>query len=49
VLYDLADTLEKVGEYGRSLAVFVELEADSAGYRDVVSRIDRLSKAQAKG
>ena len=30
-------------------AVFVELESESGGYRDVADRIDRLSKAQAKG
>lgn len=49
LLYDLADTLELVGEGARALAVFVELEADSPGYRDVASRIERLSKAQARG
>jgi tetratricopeptide (TPR) repeat protein len=49
LLYDLAETLEKAGEHARALAIFVELEADSGGYRDVAARIDRLSKAQAKG
>ncbi|MDP1569553.1 MAG: tetratricopeptide repeat protein [Vicinamibacterales bacterium] len=49
LLYDLAETLEKVGESARALAVFVELEADSPGYRDVTGRIDRLSKVQARG
>jgi hypothetical protein len=41
--------LEKVGEASRALAVFVELESESGGYRDVARRIERLSKAQARG
>ena len=49
LLYDLAETLEKAGERARALAIFVELEAEAGGYRDVASRINRLSKAQAKG
>jgi tetratricopeptide (TPR) repeat protein len=49
LLYDLANALEKVGEPARALALFVELEAESGGYRDVAGRIDRLSKVQAKG
>jgi tetratricopeptide (TPR) repeat protein len=46
--YDLAETVENLGEHGRALAVFVELEAESGGYRDVAHRIERLSKAKAK-
>jgi tetratricopeptide (TPR) repeat protein len=49
LLYDLADALEQAGEYARALAVFVELESESRGYRDVAGRIERLSKVQAKG
>ena len=49
LLYDLANTLESVGETGRALAVFVELESDSGGFRDVAGRVDRLSKVQARG
>ena len=49
LLYDLAETLESAGETGRALAVFVELEAESRGYRDVAERIDRLSTIQARG
>ncbi|MEW6319786.1 MAG: tetratricopeptide repeat protein [Acidobacteriota bacterium] len=49
LLYELADCLETVGEPARALAVFVELEADAGGYRDVAGRIERLSKVQAKG
>lgn len=49
LLYDLAQTLEAVGESSRALAVFVELESESGGYRDVSGHIDRLSKIQARG
>lgn len=49
LLYDLAQTLETVGESARALAVFVELESESGGYRDVSGHIDRLSKVQARG
>ena len=49
LLYDLASTLERAGEHARALAVFVELEAESGGYRDVAGQIERLSKAQARG
>jgi tetratricopeptide (TPR) repeat protein len=49
LLYDLADALEVVGEAGRALAVFAELEADVHGYRDVTARIERLSRVQARG
>jgi tetratricopeptide (TPR) repeat protein len=49
LLYDLAKTLEAVGEHSRALAVFVELESESGGYRDVAGQIERLSKAQARG
>ena len=49
LLYNLAETLEKTGDHARALAIFVELEAESGGYRDVASRVDRLSKVQAKG
>ncbi|HJU43366.1 MAG TPA: tetratricopeptide repeat protein [Vicinamibacterales bacterium] len=49
LLYDLATALETVGEHARALAVFVELESESGGYRDVAGQIKRLSKAQARG
>jgi tetratricopeptide (TPR) repeat protein len=49
LLYDLAETLEKTGEKARALAIFVELESEAGGYRDVARRIERLSKVQAKG
>jgi tetratricopeptide (TPR) repeat protein len=46
LLYDLAKTLESVGEHSRALAVFVELESESGGYKDVSRQIERLSKAR---
>jgi tetratricopeptide (TPR) repeat protein len=49
LLYDLAATLEASGEPARALAIFVELEAESGGYRDTTVRIDHLSKVQARG
>jgi hypothetical protein len=48
-MYDLACTLEAAGEGSRALAVLLELEAESGGYRDVAQRIDQLSKVQARG
>ena len=49
LLYDLAKTLESAGEHSRALAVFVELESESGGYKDVTKQIERLSKVQARG
>jgi tetratricopeptide (TPR) repeat protein len=49
LLYDLGQILASIGEQSRALAVFVELEAESGGYRDVAGQIERLSKAQARG
>ncbi len=48
VMYELADTLERVGENARALAVLLELQSDAGNYRDVPARIDRLSKVQAR-
>jgi tetratricopeptide (TPR) repeat protein len=47
VMFELADALERVGESARALAVLLELHADAGNYRDVSTRIDRLSKVQA--
>lgn len=49
LLYDLADLLETVGETARSLAVFLELDAEAPGYRDVADRIARLSRIETEG
>jgi tetratricopeptide (TPR) repeat protein len=46
VLYDLADALERLGEPTRALAVLIDLDADSGGYRDVRARIDQLARTQ---
>ena len=48
LLYEFAETLEKVGERARALGVYVELESESGGYRDVAHRIERLSRTRAK-
>jgi tetratricopeptide (TPR) repeat protein len=49
LLYDLGQSLENAGEHSRALAVYVELESESGGYRDVAGRIQKLSRAQARG
>jgi tetratricopeptide (TPR) repeat protein len=49
LLYDLASALEAIGDSGRALAVFGELDADVHGYRDVTQRLERLSRVQARG
>jgi tetratricopeptide (TPR) repeat protein len=46
VLYELADTLERLGEPARALAILVDLDADAGGYRDVRMRIEQLARAQ---
>ena len=47
LLFELAEALEKVGEVARALAVCMELQSDAGSYRDVDTRIDRLTKVQA--
>lgn len=49
LLYELADALEAAGESARALAVSLELQAEAGAYRDVESRIDRLTRVQARG
>jgi tetratricopeptide (TPR) repeat protein len=49
LFYDLASALEAAGEDGRALAVFIELQSHSRGFRDVALRIDRLSRIQTRG
>ncbi|MFN8644550.1 MAG: tetratricopeptide repeat protein, partial [Candidatus Binatia bacterium] len=46
LLYELASVLEDLGETGRALAVFGEIQADQRGFRDVGARIERLTRAQ---
>jgi hypothetical protein len=49
LLYERADALHRLGESARALAVFIELDANAAGYRDVSTRVARLSRDQAGG
>lgn len=49
LLYDLANVLEDLGDAGRALAVFSELQSDARGFRDVTARVERLSRAQVRG
>ena len=49
LLYDLGVMLDDSGEIARSLAVFLELQADAGDYRDVPVRIDRLARVQSGG
>ena len=46
LMYDLADTLGQQGERERAMAVFMEIEADGAGYRDVRERIAGLTRPE---
>jgi hypothetical protein len=45
-MYDLADALASQGETTRAMAVFMEVESESSGYRDVRERIAQLSQAE---
>jgi tetratricopeptide (TPR) repeat protein len=45
LLYDLADTLERVGENERALTILRTLEEDAGEYEDVRARIARLSQS----
>ena len=49
LLYDLGDTLERVGEGMRAMAIFMELHADAGDYRGIAARIDRLTRAEIGG
>ena len=47
LLFELAEVLEQVGEVARALAVCMELQSDAGSYRDVDTKIERLTKVQA--
>jgi lipopolysaccharide biosynthesis regulator YciM len=49
LLYDLGTTLEDAGETARALAVFLELQAEGAEYKDVAVRAERLAGIQSGG
>jgi tetratricopeptide (TPR) repeat protein len=46
LLYDLADTLEELGDRARALALFDQIQRDSGDYRDVRHRIARLAAGE---
>jgi len=46
LLYELGTILEDAGESSRALAVFLELQAEDAEYRDVAARVERLARVQ---
>jgi tetratricopeptide (TPR) repeat protein len=46
LMYELADTLERLGETGRAMAIFLELKADATEFRDVAERVERLRVTQ---
>ena len=48
LMYDLGAVLQQIGERARALAVFLELDAEAPGYRDVAKRVAKLTK-QAGG
>lgn len=48
-MYELGDALSRLGETARALAVLMELEGESNGYRDVRARIAQLSQARGEG
>jgi tetratricopeptide (TPR) repeat protein len=49
LLFELGETLEAAEEAARALAVYLELRSDAGEFRDVSSRIERLTRAQAEG
>jgi tetratricopeptide (TPR) repeat protein len=49
LLYELADALESTGEVARALSICLELQSASPQFRDVATRVDRLSKVQTRG
>ena len=46
IMYDLADTLARQGESSRAMALFMEVDSESSGYRDVRERIAHLSHTE---
>jgi tetratricopeptide (TPR) repeat protein len=47
VLYDMAVALQGTGETARALAILMELEVETAGYRDVGARVRELRSIEA--
>ena len=46
VLYELGVALQRVGESARALAVFIEIESEEPGFRDVASRLTALARVE---
>lgn len=49
VLYDLAESLESLGESDRALGVLLDLLSQVEDYRDARARLDRLLRVDAGG
>jgi hypothetical protein len=49
VLYDLAESLETLGETDRVLGVLLDLWSQVEDYRDTRARLDRLLRVDAGG
>ena len=49
VLYDLAESLEALGETDRALGVLLDLLSQVEDYRDARARLDRLLRVDAGG
>jgi tetratricopeptide (TPR) repeat protein len=49
VLYDLAESLEALGESDRALGVLLDLLSQVEDYRDARARLDRLLRVDAGG
>ena len=48
-MYELGEVLEAIGEAARALTVFRELQAATGANRDVMTRVERLSRVQSGG
>ena len=49
VLYDLAESLDALGETDRAVGVLLDLLSQVEDYRDARARLDRLLRADAGG
>ena len=49
LMYELGEVLEAIGEAARALTVFRELQAATGANRDVMTRVERLSRVQSGG
>jgi tetratricopeptide (TPR) repeat protein len=49
LLYDLGTLVEASGDTSRALAIFLELQSEADGYRDVDERVERLARVETGG